>query len=53
MASFRAVVFFQVWGNEEQEIYRSGWGARGRTFSFKPFGSRSRHSDKDGVNLTV
>jgi len=41
------VVFFQVWGTEEQEVFRSGWGARG------PHINLSRHITKDHMPVVM
>jgi TolB protein len=41
------VVFFQVWGTGKQEIYRSGWGARG------PVVNLSRHVNDDHAPVVM
>ena len=41
------VVFFQVWGTGKQEIYRSGWGARG------PAVNLSRHVNDDHAPVVM
>jgi len=41
------VAFFQVWGTGEQEIYRSGWGARG------PAVNLSRHVNDDHAPVVM
>jgi dipeptidyl aminopeptidase/acylaminoacyl peptidase len=41
------VVFFQVWGTVRQEVYRSGWGARG------PAVNLSRHITDDHTAVVM